>query len=245
MNRPSEIKLFATRPHQCSYLSGREATTVFIDPNLPMDRYLYSQLSDRGFRRNGRHVFRPHCAHCQACIATRLPVHRFTPNRTQRRLLRRNEDITLQLLPNLDDDATYQLYHDYICQRHADGDMHPPDREQYLEFLSPEWHTTQYLGFYREERIIAVAVIDRLLHGLSAVYTFFDTSEPKRSLGSWVILQQIALARSLQLDYLYLGYWIKESPKMAYKGLFQPLEVLRDGQWMANEEAPVPPPRAR
>jgi arginyl-tRNA--protein-N-Asp/Glu arginylyltransferase len=234
MNRPSEIKLFATHPHPCSYLSEQEATTVFIDPNMPMNRQLYSQLSDCGFRRNGQHVFKPHCTHCKACIATRLPVAQFTPNRTQRRLLRRNQDITQQRLAHIDDDTVYRLYENYICQRHPDGDMHPPDREQYLSFLSDEWNTTRYLGFYLADKLIAVAVMDQLVQGLSAVYTFFDTSEPQRSLGSWAILQQIALAQQMQLDYLYLGYWIKESPKMAYKGLFQPLEILRDGQWVSN-----------
>ena len=237
MNRPREIRLFATHPHDCSYLSGKQATTVFIDPDLSVTRHLYSQLSDRGFRRNGQHIFKPHCAHCDACIPTRLPVRSFAPNRTQRRLLRRNADISVRQLEHLDDDATYDLYHDYICQRHADGDMHPPDREQYLSFLSREWNLTHYLGFYLADRLIAVAVVDQLSQGLSAVYTFFDPEESKRSLGNWVILQQIALTRDLGLEYLYLGYWIKESPKMAYKGQLRPLEIFREGRWIESELA--------
>ena len=234
MNRPREIRLFATHPHDCSYLSGKQATTVFIDPDLSVTRHLYSQLSDRGFRRNGQHIFKPHCAHCDACIPTRLPVRSFAPNRTQRRLLRRNADISVRQLEHLDDDATYDLYHDYICQRHADGDMHPPDREQYLSFLSREWNLTHYLGFYLADRLIAVAVVDQLSQGLSAVYTFFDPEESKRSLGNWVILQQIALTRDLGLEYLYLGYWIKESPKLASKGQLKPREIFRAGRWIES-----------
>jgi arginyl-tRNA--protein-N-Asp/Glu arginylyltransferase len=231
MNSLAKLKVFATYPHPCSYLDDREAVTVFIDPNARLDRQLYSALSEQGFRRSGPHVYKPHCARCQACKPARVPVARFRPNRSQRRLLRRNGDLRLLELKHIDDDELYQLYAHYIRVRHPDGDMFPPSRDQYLAFLTREWDATRFFAFMENDALRAVAVMDELDNGLSAVYTFFDPDQPERGLGTWVILQQIALTQRLGLDYLYLGYWIAESPKMAYKGSFRPLEILEDGQW--------------
>jgi arginine-tRNA-protein transferase len=135
------------------------------------------------------------------------------------------------LLADIDNDAIYRLYHDYICHRHGDGDMYPPSREQYASFLSNAQGLTRYLGFTLDDQLLAVAVADQLDNALSAVYTFYDYRVNRRSLGTWAILRQIEWARELGLDYLYLGYWIVESPKMAYKRAFRPLEILRDGRW--------------
>ncbi len=226
------LKIYATYPHDCSYIEGKQATTVFIDPKADVDQRLYSRLSECGFRRSGPHIYKPHCEQCNACIPSRVPLARFTPNRTQRKLLNRNRDLQLMPLANIDDDAIYRLYHDYICHRHGDGDMYPPSREQYASFLSNAQGLTRYLGFSLDGELLAVAVVDQLDNAVSAVYTFYDCRLDRRSLGTWAILRQIEWARQLGLDYLYLGYWIKESPKMAYKSTFRPLEILRDGRWI-------------
>lgn len=231
MHKLNDLRIYATYPHPCSYLDGEEATTAFIDPQLAVGKALYSRLSESGFRRSGSHIYKPHCKHCRACIPSRVPVARFTPKRTQRKLLTRNSDLELEPLESIDEDAIYRLYHDYICQRHADGDMFPPSREQYNSFLTHKAGLTRYFGFSLAGKLVAVAVADQLDHGLSAVYTFYDCSYDRRSLGTWAILRQIQLAQEMGLDYLYLGYWIAESPKMAYKSAFQPLEIFRDGQW--------------
>ena len=236
MNKPSDIKVFATYPHPCSYLKDREAVTVFIDPDAPMDRRLYSRLSENGFRRSGPHVYKPHCNGCDACIPARVPVARFRPNRTQRKLLRRNHDLRMELLPTIDHADVYALYERYICLRHADGDMYPPSYEQYTAFLKDAWGATRYCGFYAGHDLVAVAVVDVLEQGLSAVYTFYDPDRAERSLGTWVILRQIDLALALGLDYLFLGYWIAESPKMAYKSAFRPLEILGQSGWRIAED---------
>lgn len=234
MNEPTQIKVYATNPHPCSYLEARVATTAFVDPDLPMDSRLYSLLSDNGFRRSGPHVYKPHCAACRACLPARLSVARFSPNRTQRRLLRRNSDLTATTLDDgADLGVLYPLYQRYICARHADGDMFPPSRSQFESFLSREWGITRFQCFWLDGELAAVAVTDRLQRGLSAVYTFFDPDLGRRSLGVWAILQQIEQTRRLGLDYLYLGYWIEESPKMAYKGQFRGLETFADGRWIA------------
>jgi arginyl-tRNA--protein-N-Asp/Glu arginylyltransferase len=237
MNSPAEnLKVYATYPHDCSYIAGRQATTVFIDPEARVTQALYSRLSEHGFRRSGAHIYKPHCKQCSACIPCRVPLASFTPNRTQRKLLNRNRDLELQPLGNIDNDASYRLYHDYICQRHGDGDMYPPSREQYASFLSNEHGLTRYLGFTLDGKLVAVAVVDQLDNALSAVYTFFDHQLERRSLGTWAILRQIELAREMGLNYLYLGYWIKESQKMAYKAAFRPLQIFRDGHWISAPE---------
>ena len=226
-----DLKVYTTYPHSCSYLDNREATTLFVDPRQIVDQKLYSNLSLLGFRRSGNHVYRPHCSHCNACIPARIPVADFQPSRSQRRTAARNQDLLVEQTRDISDDAAYDLYHRYIEQRHADGDMYPPDREQYESFLSDAWECTRYYRFHAGGRLIAIAVVDELLDGLSAIYTFFEPGETRRSLGSYAILWQIERAREQRLEYLYLGYWIRDCQKMAYKSDYQPLEIYRDSRW--------------
>lgn len=232
MSDLSNLKLFATQPHPCSYLENREATTLFIDPDTSVDKELYSQLSELGFRRSGGHLYRPHCAQCQACVSSRIPVAEFKPNRSQRRCWRRNSDLTLAFTDDIGTDEHYQLYADYINKRHQDGDMYPPSRRQYDAFLTNEWGVTRFLEFRHQGRLLGVAVCDQLEQGLSAVYTFFDDLEHQRSLGVFAILAQIDQAKHLGLDYVYLGYWIKDCQKMAYKTQYRPLELLIRRRWL-------------
>lgn len=232
MDRTRDIKLYATHPHDCSYLEGREASSVFVDPELSIDREIYSQLSEYGFRRSGEHLYRPRCSHCQACIAARIPVADFTPTRQQKRCWRRNQDIEITVAGTIFTEEHYQLYADYIGSRHADGDMYPPTRHQYESFLAPAWDSTRYLEMRLDGKLIGVAVSDEMNNGLSAVYTFFDASEIRRSLGMFAVLYQIELARREQLPAVYLGYWIKECPKMNYKSQYRPLELLISNRWI-------------
>ena len=228
----SNLKLFATQPHPCSYLDDREATTLFIDPKAPVDQALYTQLSRIGFRRSGPHLYRPHCAQCQACISCRIPVAGFAPSRSQRRCLTRNRDLELRFVPHIDTDEHYALYEDYINNRHKDGDMYPASRAQYRAFLSREWDLTRYLEFRLKGSLLGVAVCDRLQDSWSAIYTFFDYREQRRSLGVFGILAQVKEARRLGLNYVYLGYWIKHCQKMSYKTQYRPLELLIDRRWV-------------
>lgn len=232
MSDLSNLKLFATAPHPCSYLEGEEATTVFIDPAAKVDQHLYTELSLLGFRRSGSHLYRPHCTHCQACLSCRIPVRLFRPGRSHKRCLRRNQDLTMHRVDTIDTDEHYTLYEQYINARHSDGDMYPPSREQYRAFLSAEWGTTHYIEYRHNGKLVLLSVCDRLLDGFSAVYTFFDHTQEKRSLGAFAILQQIEKARELSLPYVYLGYWIKNCPKMNYKTQYRPLELLVNKRWV-------------
>lgn len=226
-----DLKVYTTYPHSCSYLEDQEATTLFVDPRQEVDQTLYSNLSVLGFRRSGNHLYRPHCSNCDACIPARIPVASFAANRTQKRAIRRNTDLVVELTDDIRDEAAFELYRRYIEQRHSDGDMYPPDREQYHSFLDNAWECTRYYRFYEKGRLIAISVIDELLDGLSAIYTFFDPDADKRSLGRYAILWQIEKAAEINLEYLYLGYWIRDCRKMAYKSEYRPLEVYLNGRW--------------
>jgi arginine-tRNA-protein transferase len=235
-----DLKVYTTYPHRCSYLEGEEATTLFIDPRQSVDQTLYSNLSVLGFRRSGNHIYRPHCSHCNACIPARIPVDDFRPKRSQRRCLKRNEDLTVEVRSGIvGDDESYALYDRYIRERHADGDMYPPDRDQFESFLNDPWDCTEYLQVRHDGRLIAVAVVDVMVDGLSAIYTFYDPMEDARSLGRFAILWQIERCRREGLPYVYLGYWIRNCRKMAYKADYQPLEVLVNNRWQRSTDGLV------
>ena len=226
-----DLKVYTTYPHSCSYLEDQEATTLFVDPRQPMDKVLYSNLSLLGFRRSGSHVYRPHCSHCEACVPARIPVAQFEPRRGQTRTWKRNQDLRVRRSDHLRDEDAFQLYCRYIELRHYDGDMYPPDREQYESFLNDAWDCTHYYRFYDGPKLIALAVVDELQDGMSAIYTFFDPEADKRSLGTFAILWQIERAKALGLEYLYLGYWIRGCKKMSYKSEFRPLELYVKNRW--------------
>jgi arginine-tRNA-protein transferase len=226
------VKFFSTTAHACSYLKGEQAITLFADPKSRMDQRLYSELSDLGFRRSGNYVYRPHCGHCNACVAVRIPVEYFTPNRQQQRVWKRNQDLTVHLLEPEFSQEHYELYERYINERHSDGDMYPASVEQYRSFLTSDWSDTLFYEFRDAGKVVAIAVCDLLENGLSAVYTFFDPDEARRSLGAYAILWQIEETRRLGLPSLYLGYWIKNCQKMNYKIAYRPIELLINNEWL-------------
>ena len=228
----SSVRLFRTSPHPCSYKESEQAATVFVDPDLVIDKAINSKLSDLGYRRSGAHLYRPDCDFCQACISCRVPVAEFQFNRSQRRILRRNESLRVVEKSDLTDYIAYDLYQRYINQRHLDGDMFPASLEQYETFIKTKMFDTRFFLFYEQEELLAVSVVDFLEQGLSAVYTFFDPDQGQRSLGNFAILWQIKTCQKLGLPYVFLGYWIKGCGKMEYKSKFRPLEMLINGRWM-------------
>ncbi len=228
---PRDLLFYASEEHPCSYLPGEEAITLFADPKAKMTPQLYSALSDLGFRRSGEYVYAPRCPRCSACLPVRLPVNAFTPDRSQRRNWVLNQDLEVRVLPPEFSEAHFAIYQRYIHSRHPDGSMATPDREQYNRFFRSSWSDTRYVEFSLAGQPLAVAVADVLERGLSAVYTFFDPAEQQRGLGVFAVLWLIEEAKRRGLPYLYLGYLIHESPKMAYKARYRPLEVFRDGRW--------------
>lgn len=229
----AELKFYATQAHDCSYLRDRKATTLFLDPRQAIDTQMYAELSEMGFRRSGEHLYRPHCQNCQACIPARIPTASFRANRQQKRILKRNLDLRVRAVRPAFNEEHYQLYARYIEQRHADGDMYPPSREQFIGFLVSDLPFCVFFEFRLGERLLAVAVTDVLPNGLSAVYTFFDPDEEKRSLGRLAILWQVAEAARRGLPAVYLGYWIRDCRKMSYKSEYRPLELYVNQRWVA------------
>lgn len=232
MTSLARLKFYATQPHACSYLPNEQATTLFLDPSQPMDVKVYAELSDLGFRRSGDHLYRPHCQRCNACIPARIPTAGLQLNRQQKRILKRNADLSITGVRPAFTEEYYQLYSNYIEQRHFDGDMYPPSREQFQMFLVRDLPFSRFYEFRLGSRLLAVAVTDVLPNGLSAVYTFYDPSEERRSLGRYAILWQVQEAERLDLNAVYLGYWIKNCRKMNYKTEYRPIELLINQRWV-------------
>ena len=225
------IKLYKTAPHSCSYLNNQQATTLFVDPDMSISQSMNTRLSAMGFRRSGTHVYKPECEHCKACISCRVLVNDFQLKRRHNKILNRNEDLNAVEVDHLECEESFNLYCDYINARHSDGDMYPPNEEQYSSFIAIKTDGVRFFKFFAGKNLVAVCVMDQLQNGLSAVYTYFDSKQTRRSLGNFAILWQIQQARIMELPYLYLGYWIKESQKMSYKSNYRPIELLIEGKW--------------
>ena len=230
---PAWLRFFATPDHPCSYFADREARTVFLDPAGPADPALYTLLSRAGFRRSGARIYRPECApRCRACIPVRVPVSRFRPRRIHRRVRAANRDLTLRVLPECFEPAHFALYRRYLSARHAGGGMEDHSPAEYRDSLVSSWCDTLFFEYSLAGEVVAVSVIDRLSDALSCVYTFFDPAHGRRSLGTYAILSAIDAARRDSLEWLYLGYYIADSPRMRYKAGYLPQERLIDGRWV-------------
>lgn len=212
-----EYRLSSPRP--CAYLPAETARMGFF---LPADIAAYTRLVAQGFRRSGCLVYRPECPTCRACTPVRIEVAKFCPNRSQRRCLRRNQDLEVIARAPQFRAEHFELYLRYIKARHGQGGTIDPTPEEYLDFLTCHWCTTWFYEFLLKGNPVMVAVVDFLDDGLSAVYTFYDPDQAKRGLGTYAVLWQIEKARQMGLNWLYLGYWIASCRKMAYKVRFQP-----------------------
>ena len=231
------IQFYLTAHYDCSYLPGRSARSQVATPAHLIDAQAYSALIRAGFRRSGQFTYRPHCEQCHACVPVRVEVARFVPNRTQRRCLRRNQHLSARFLPLDFREEHYALYRSYLGSRHAGGGMDRDGPDQYTQFLLSSNVDSVMVEFRDGDTLVMIAVIDQIDDGLSAVYTFFDPAREQDSLGVYGVLWQIELAKRLELPYLYLGYWIAESRKMAYKKQYMPLEGLIDGRWQLLDAA--------
>ncbi len=230
------LQFYVTAPYPCGYLQGRLAQSQIAVPHSAIDAAVYGELIRRGFRRSGDFVYRPHCPACRACVPVRLAVRQFRPDRSQRRAWRRHAGMQTAVTGLHDVEEHYALYRAYQQARHVGGGMDRDDSTQYRSFLVESPVDTVMVEFRERGALRMVSVADRLADGLSAVYTFYDTGDRHASYGTYGILWLAQWCRELGLPYLYLGYWIAESRKMAYKRNFRPLEAFVDGGWQTLPE---------
>lgn len=236
MNDHVKLNFFASTPEACSYLENRKAVSAFANPHTDMDMATYNDLIQHGFRRSGGYIYRPHCPSCRECVSVRVPVKQHRYSRNELRTIKHNSDISIVGLRGKYREEHFELYQKYINNRHGDGSMANPGKSEYHRFLICDWTETVFFEFRLGRQLIAVAATDVMSTGLSAVYTFFDPDYKSRSLGHFAILSQMDLARSRDLDYLYLGYWIKNCNKMSYKKRYRPLEGYINDQWISLPE---------
>ena len=223
---------YTTAPRPCPYLPGRTERKIVTELSGTEAEALHERLSRAGFRRSHNIAYAPVCPGCQACVPIRVVSEDFTPDRTQRRILRANADLTVSEMPARATAEQFTLFQRYQKNRHADGDMAAMGYYDYRAMIEDTPISTGILEFRdAQDRLLGACLTDWLADGLSAVYSFFDTDEDKRSLGTFAVLWLIGRARSLGLPYVYLGYWVPESRKMAYKARFRPSEILMSGAW--------------
>ncbi|HZT88248.1 MAG TPA: arginyltransferase [Stellaceae bacterium] len=233
------VQFFPTSAVDCPYVTGRAERKLIAELSGREAPVLYDTLSRAGFRRSHRFAYRPACRGCEACVPVRIAVARFAHSRSTRRIRNRNLDLQGRLVAARATPEQYHLFIDYQRSRHAGSDMAAMSYGEYRGMVEDTPVRTVIAEFRNPaERLVAAALIDTLDDGISAVYSFFDPAEVQRSLGTWGILWLVEQCRRQGLPYVYLGYWIEDSRKMAYKARFPALERLGAEGW--RDFAPRP-----
>ena len=239
---PIAPQFYVTSPQECPYLDDRMERKLFTALQGDQARDLNDTLSKQGFRRSQNVLYRPSCADCNACMSARIRVADFEPSKSQRRVLRKNADLKRVATSPWATDAQYELFREYLNSRHADGGMADMDVFEFAAMIEETPVRTRVVEYRSDSDpdrdLNAVCLTDVFDDGVSMVYSFFAPERAKDSLGTYLILDHIEIARAAGLPYVYLGYWVAGSPKMDYKAAYQPLEIYRDGEWIDMADLP-------
>ncbi len=235
---PIAPQFYVTAPQPCPYLDGRMERKLFTALQGEGAEQLNESLSKQGFRRSQNVLYRPSCADCAACLSARIDVSRFAPNKSQRRTLRRNETLTRKATSPWATEEQYALFRDYLDSRHADGGMADMDVFEFAAMIEETPIRSRVVEYSDPalDKLVGVSLTDVLEDGLSMVYSFYAPDRRPHSLGTYMILDHIEIAREAELPYVYLGYWVPGSPKMGYKAKFSGLEVYKGGEWLPLDD---------
>ncbi|MEC7964043.1 MAG: arginyltransferase [Pseudomonadota bacterium] len=238
---PLAPQFYVTAPQPCPYLADRMERKLFTALQGDAAGKLNDSLSKQGFRRSQNVLYRPSCTDCAACLSARINVDNFTPNKTQRRTLRRNSNLVRRATSAWATEEQFDLFRRYLDSRHADGGMADMDVFEFAAMIEETPIRTRVIEYADKTTgdLVAVCLTDLLEDGTSMVYSFYAPERRADSLGTFVILDHIEIAREAGLPHVYLGYWVLGSAKMGYKSNFKGLEVFRAGAWEAfkGEEA--------
>ncbi|MEM6578062.1 MAG: arginyltransferase [Pseudomonadota bacterium] len=230
---PIAPQFYVTAPQPCPYLEGRLERKLFTALQGDGSQRLNDTLSKQGFRRSQNVLYRPSCADCAACLSARIDVSKFTPSRSQRKTIKRNDGLDRRATSPWATEDQYDLFRSYLEARHATGGMADMDSFEFAAMIEETPIRTRVVEYVDRESgdLIAVCLTDVFDDGVSMVYSFYEPDRTKSSLGTYIILDHIDIAREAGLPYVYLGYWVPGSTKMGYKAAFTGLEVYTDGRW--------------
>ncbi|MFW2541878.1 arginyltransferase [Primorskyibacter sp. 2E107] len=230
---PIAPQFYVTAPQPCPYLKGRMERKLFTALQGENAQKLNDTLSKQGFRRSQNVLYRPSCSDCAACLSARIDVSRFKPSRSQRRTLKKNAYLTRRATSPWATEEQYDLFRRYLDTRHADGGMADMDVFEFAAMVEETPIRSRVIEYIdgASDTLAAVCLTDMLDDGLSMVYSFYEPALRSASLGTWMILDHIEIAREAGLPYVYLGYWVPGSDKMGYKAQFDAVEIYRGGQW--------------
>ena len=239
---PLTPQFYVTAPQPCPYLDGRMERKLFTALQGENAAELNDSLSSQGFRRSQNVLYRPSCAECASCLSARINVAEFTANKSQRRTIKRNAHLNRRATSPWATEEQYALFRHYLDSRHADGGMADMDVFEFAAMIEETPIRSRVIEYYAPasedgpRELVATCLTDLLDDGLSMVYSFYKPELARDSMGTFVILDHVEIAREAGLPYVYLGYWVPGSKKMGYKARFSGLEVYRDGAWERLED---------
>ncbi len=232
---PLAPQFYVTAPQPCPYLEGRLERKLFTALQGSSAQELNDGLSKQGFRRSQNVLYRPSCTDCSACMSARIQIEGFKLSKSQKRVRSKNASFERRVTSPWATEEQYELFRRYLDSRHADGGMADMDVFEFAAMIEETPIRSRVVEYHDSETgaLVAVCLTDVLEDGVSMVYSFFDPDYEKHSLGTYIILDHVEIARSSGLPYVYLGYWVPGSPKMGYKAKFSSLQIYKGGQWQS------------